>query len=48
MKQINIWVLGEVLKHLRDLQKSDQIKNCEQVRVEKGAYNAYYPKCKLK
>lgn len=47
-ENVDIWVLGEVFKHLRDLLKSGQIKDCEHLKVKKGAYNAFYPECKLK
>lgn len=45
MKNINIWSKGEVITFLNELAQKGQIKECKNLKVEKGSHRAFFSKC---
>ncbi|HCN19203.1 MAG: hypothetical protein A3C38_05215 [Planctomycetes bacterium RIFCSPHIGHO2_02_FULL_50_42] len=42
---IDIWSKGEVFNYLKFLQEHGQIRPCTKLKLEKGHFNAFYPRC---
>lgn len=42
---IDIWSKGEVFQYLKFLLENGQVKQCVKLKLEKGSFDAYYPRC---